>query len=917
MSVRERLDVAQDKEMGQWLLSLLTPSQFVELFPDYYRRSLPDISGFVKAMPSSMSAAKQAAMEEQLQNTATGAAAGRNMTSGGWRKKWQEGMSGQQRAIPTRAGVVPPPQLSPEQRQSFDALRSAPMTVDDPRAKMFAGLSEQQLSQVGISRYKEGGKEFFRYAAPTVSEEDVKKSMSKTDQARSIERVANKLGIPPNDLAAVMHYESAGSMSTSKWGGTGGNYLGLIQFGPAERKQFGVYPGQPFDEQAEAAGKFLEQRGLKRWMDSHPNATQEEKRIALYSTINAGRPDERYWTRSDNGGRDNVITHTQRIFREHYGPASAFMGREGTVTESYSQKSIEVAREKLIRQMEERRIGSLAEFTTAQLPQPGSAEANAMVGDTKNATAVAERIKNEFGHLNNQQCVALAKAYVGATGSVTDWRRGSNALDGTLRPGTPIATFMDRSGNPSTLYDAGGTGAPGNHTTHAAVFMDYVRDGSGKITGIKVMEQYVGSGGAKEKVYPVGGFGTSNAANYYSINDTRGAPLGPNNPMLHTQPTETPPAARDADKPPVPSPAMPAPSVETPQVMNKPGAAPQAAPQAPAPGMPAPQAAPQAPAPASPAPSVETPKVQNKSAGVKYKFDEKAFVAEVRAKETGAFFVSDEYILGELRKGFKDTPGVSYKNGVLTVDDPKSPAIQQVLNDMKAHNFDSTKFLNQIKEEKKPDVKPVEAKPVEKPAAPQVTPKQEKVTTSVPSPAAPAPQVGAPKVENKEPATAVKTNAEGGQNRVNTEQIAAYPIGGLKGDNVVVVNKQQEPLFTMNTNESVTMNPNTNTATVTPNGKERNIGATPRDTFVSDMFSDFKQSVNELASRFDQNKGVPERQERPDTFAPEGGAWLNNLNKVTEKEFHSPSARRAFYRAGGAETGEPHNGFHFSQGNRS
>ena len=83
------------------------------------------------------------------------------------------------------------------------------------------------------------------------------------------------------------------------------------------------------------------------------------------------------------------------------------------------------------------------------------------------------------------------------------------------------------------------------------------------------------------------------------------------------------------------------------------------------------------------------------------------------------------------------------------------------------------------------------------------------------------------------------------------------------------------------------------------------------------MFGDFNQSVRELASKFDQNKPVPERQDRPDTFTPESGSWLNNLNKLTEKEFHSPSARRAFYRAGGSETGEPHSGFHFSHGNRS
>ena len=83
------------------------------------------------------------------------------------------------------------------------------------------------------------------------------------------------------------------------------------------------------------------------------------------------------------------------------------------------------------------------------------------------------------------------------------------------------------------------------------------------------------------------------------------------------------------------------------------------------------------------------------------------------------------------------------------------------------------------------------------------------------------------------------------------------------------------------------------------------------------MFDQFNQSVRELAGKFDQNKPVPDAPQRPDPFPAEGGAWLNNLNKITENQFHSPSARRAFYRAGGGETGEPNSGYHYSHGNRS
>lgn len=139
---------------------------------------------------------------------------------------------------------------------------------------------------------------------------------------KAIIKQAKRLGIPPEDLTAIISYESAGTMSPSKWGGKGGNYLGLIQFGPNERKKYGVHAGQTFEEQMEAVGSFLEDRGFKRWVAAHPDASVMDVRTALYSTINAGSPGEKYWSRSDNGGRDTVRTHAERIFSANAGHTS-------------------------------------------------------------------------------------------------------------------------------------------------------------------------------------------------------------------------------------------------------------------------------------------------------------------------------------------------------------------------------------------------------------------------------------------------------------------------------------------------------------------------------------------------------------------------------------------------------------------
>jgi hypothetical protein len=65
-------------------------------------------------------------------------------------------------------------------------------------------------------------------------------------------------------------------------------------------------------------------------MADHPDATEQERRTALYSTVNAGSPGEQYWNKSD--GNNTVKGHAQEIFGEGspwMQKASAFMGDSG------------------------------------------------------------------------------------------------------------------------------------------------------------------------------------------------------------------------------------------------------------------------------------------------------------------------------------------------------------------------------------------------------------------------------------------------------------------------------------------------------------------------------------------------------------------------------------------------------------
>jgi hypothetical protein len=119
------------------------------------------------------------------------------------------------------------------------------------------------------------------------------------ENADAIRESAARLGTSPEDLATVIGYESAGTYNPSKWGGLGGNYMGLIQFGPSERKQYGAYEGQPFREQMGAVERYLTDRGFKPGMGL----------LDLYSTINAGRPG--LYDRRDING--SVREHVARM----------------------------------------------------------------------------------------------------------------------------------------------------------------------------------------------------------------------------------------------------------------------------------------------------------------------------------------------------------------------------------------------------------------------------------------------------------------------------------------------------------------------------------------------------------------------------------------------------------------------------
>lgn len=135
-----------------------------------------------------------------------------------------------------------------------------------------------------------------------------------TDQQALIAS-AQRLGLSPVEWGGIIHYESGGD--PSRWGGTGGRHVGLIQFGPNEQKQFGVTGRESFQEQLLKAEQFLSARGYKPGMGV----------MNAYSTINAGSPGRFNASDANNGGMPGTVADkVNNQFAPHYAWANKFLG---------------------------------------------------------------------------------------------------------------------------------------------------------------------------------------------------------------------------------------------------------------------------------------------------------------------------------------------------------------------------------------------------------------------------------------------------------------------------------------------------------------------------------------------------------------------------------------------------------------
>ena len=155
-------------------------------------------------------------------------------------------------------------------------------------------------------------------------------------------------------------------------------------------------------------------------------------------------------------------------------------------------------------------------------------------------------------------------------------------------------------------------------------------------------------------------------------------------------------------------------------------------------------------------------------------------------------------------------------------------------------------------------------------------------------------------------APAIGVNADGGRENINSDEIKAMPIKSLKGDNSVVVDKSNNPLFTMNTKEEQAIyNPKTRQVDVQPLNK------TNPDTLGE------KQTTEKLSDT--ENTTLKENQ--PPLVMPQSAMPQSNMRSsdtsltITDDIFKDPSFKRAIAKTRFVDTGDAALGGHFGMAN--
>ena len=158
-SVSERASLASS-QAGQRLLAVLTPTELASIFPDYYKRSDPDVSGFIKA-----TSRRYAGIPAGQEYSVTAKA----YEGPGIKGVWDPGLTRQkkqqyekslensavdkiQRELGLKIDPSAKAKLSAQQEEIISKLQKQNISVDDQSVAFLKNIDAETLKKAGIER---------------------------------------------------------------------------------------------------------------------------------------------------------------------------------------------------------------------------------------------------------------------------------------------------------------------------------------------------------------------------------------------------------------------------------------------------------------------------------------------------------------------------------------------------------------------------------------------------------------------------------------------------------------------------------------------------------------------------------------------------------------------------------------------
>ena len=242
MSIGERVSMIRSDE-GRQLLSMLTPYQLSEMFPDYYKKNYPDVGAALKSIsnPSFKPLSREEADKQMAEGAARLTSRERTAipeTKPAWLRRIEE-QTGKTISDPGAKA-----QLSGAKKELLKEMESAGVKSDDPRAKFLGNLSEDDLKKAGISKQTDAqGNIVYRRAE--ISQAEIQAESQKMASAGVVKIVSAGHGQP-----TVVEYADGRIEKRTGDRGWRNNNPGNIEYGDFAKKmgaigsdgRFAIFP---------------------------------------------------------------------------------------------------------------------------------------------------------------------------------------------------------------------------------------------------------------------------------------------------------------------------------------------------------------------------------------------------------------------------------------------------------------------------------------------------------------------------------------------------------------------------------------------------------------------------------------------------------------------------------------------------